>query len=171
MKTNQEVLFLSRVILPISLPHLLSPSPVHHPASLPHPVSGEHLRSVLVLDLDNSGGLDPGLAVHLDGNALVSQDGDLHRSTLIQTEMRVRWEDAHCRSRCCPCCCSPGLCDDVAAWWLWIRPSACSRTRPPPPGFYHQTTERRRSAQHHSTMWEMCLHASAAFEDVSQQKY
>lgn len=96
MKTNQ-------VVLPLLLPHLLSPSPPHHPAYLPHPVSGEHLRSVLVLDLDNSGRLDPGLAVHLDGNALVSQDGDLHRSTLIQTEMRVRWEDAHCRSRCRPC--------------------------------------------------------------------
>lgn len=49
-----------------------------------HAVSGEHLGSVLVLDLDDSGRLDPRLAVHLNGNSLVAQDGDLHCSTLIR---------------------------------------------------------------------------------------
>ena len=48
----------------------------------PHPVPGEHLGAVLVLDLDDAGRLDPGLSVHLDGNSLVAQDGDLYRATL-----------------------------------------------------------------------------------------
>lgn len=52
---------------------------------MPHPVSSEHLSSVLVLDLDDSRRLDPGLTIYLNGNPLITQDGDLYRSTLIQT--------------------------------------------------------------------------------------
>lgn len=61
-----------------------------HPANDPHPVSGEHLGSVFVLDLDDSGGLDPGLTVYLNGNTFIAQDGYLHCSTLIQAETRIR---------------------------------------------------------------------------------
>lgn len=111
-----------------------------------------------MLDLDDSRRLDPGLTVHLNGNALISQDGDLHCSTLIQRESRIRQTLTNIfPSRCCRCCCPPGLCGDAGAWWLWIQPSACSQTQPPPPGFYHQTTEHRRSAQQQDKMGEMVL--------------
>lgn len=65
---------------------LFTSPPLTASLCLSHPVSGEHLSSVLVLDLDDSWRLDPGLTVHLDGNPLITQDGDLHCSTLIQTE-------------------------------------------------------------------------------------
>lgn len=39
-----------------------------------------------MLDLDDSRRLDPGLAVHLNGNPLVTQDSDLHCSTLIRAD-------------------------------------------------------------------------------------
>jgi len=45
-------------------------------------VSGEHLRSVLVDDLHDAGRLNPGLAVHLHGDALLPEDGDLHLAAL-----------------------------------------------------------------------------------------
>lgn len=51
--------------------------------TLSYPVSGEHLSSVLVLDLNDSRRLDPGLAIHLNGNPLITQDGNFHCSTLI----------------------------------------------------------------------------------------
>lgn len=41
-----------------------------------------------MLDLDDSGRLDPGLTVHLNGNPLIAQDGNLHCSTLIWTKTR-----------------------------------------------------------------------------------
>lgn len=47
-----------------------------------HPVSREHLSAVLVDDLDDAGRLDPGLSVHLHGNALLTQDSDLHLAAL-----------------------------------------------------------------------------------------
>lgn len=47
-----------------------------------HSVPRQRLRPVLVDDLDVTWRLDPGLAVHLHGDALVSQDGDLHCATL-----------------------------------------------------------------------------------------
>lgn len=58
-----------------------------------YPVSGEHLGPVLVDDLDNAGRLDPGLSVHLHGNALLPQDGDLHLSALRcnTAESAGRW--------------------------------------------------------------------------------
>ncbi|TNN79067.1 hypothetical protein EYF80_010746 [Liparis tanakae] len=72
------------VVLQLVLPRLQHPKIPHSyylkpfrsfPPSPPsHPVSGEHLGSVLVLDLDDAGRLDPGLAVHLDGNSLIPQD-------------------------------------------------------------------------------------------------
>ena len=46
------------------------------------PVPCQHLGAVLVDDLDDPGGLDPGLSVHLHRDALVSQDGDLHLPAL-----------------------------------------------------------------------------------------
>lgn len=58
-----------------------------------HPVSGEHLSSVLVLNLDDSGRLDPRLPIHLDGNALITQDRDLHCPTLIQVERETCGSD------------------------------------------------------------------------------
>lgn len=60
------------------------------PPSLSHPVSGEHLSSVLVLDLDDSRWLDPGLTIHLNGNPLITQDGDLHCSTLIRAQRYIK---------------------------------------------------------------------------------
>lgn len=52
------------------------------PAREAHPVPGQHLGSVLVLDLDDAGGLDPGFSIHLHGDALVPADGDLHHAAL-----------------------------------------------------------------------------------------
>lgn len=48
----------------------------------PYSVSGEHLRSVLVDNLDDAGRLDPGFSIHLYGDALLPQDGDLHLAAL-----------------------------------------------------------------------------------------
>lgn len=59
-------------------PSLLPTPPPPFPPSLAHPVSGQHLGSVLVLDLDDTRRLYPGLSVHLDRNTLISQDRDLH---------------------------------------------------------------------------------------------
>lgn len=53
-----------------------------------YPVSSEHLSPVLVDDLDDAGRLDPGLAVHLDRNALLPQDGDLDLTTLKMRQSR-----------------------------------------------------------------------------------
>lgn len=61
-----------------------------HPIDHPHPVSGEHLGSVFVLDLDDSRWLDPGLPVYLNGNTFIAQDGYLHCSTLNQAETQIR---------------------------------------------------------------------------------
>lgn len=45
-------------------------------------VSGEHLCSVFVDDLDDAGRLDPRLSVHLYGDALLPKDSDLHLAAL-----------------------------------------------------------------------------------------
>ena len=50
----------------------------------PHPVSGQGLGAILVNDLDVSWGLYPRLPVHLHGHALITQDGDLHRTALTE---------------------------------------------------------------------------------------
>jgi hypothetical protein len=47
-----------------------------------YPVAAEHLHAILVDDADESGRLEPGLAVHLDGHALIAQNGDLDRVAL-----------------------------------------------------------------------------------------
>lgn len=51
-------------------------------------VSGEHLCSVLVDDLDDARRLDPGLSVHLHGDPLLPQDGDLHLAALKTQQSR-----------------------------------------------------------------------------------
>ena len=53
-----------------------------------HTISGEHLSSILVLDLNESRRLDPGLTVHLNGNPLITKDSNFHRSTLWRTETK-----------------------------------------------------------------------------------
>lgn len=53
-----------------------------------HTISGEHLSSILVLDLNDSRRLDPGLTVHLNGNPLITQDSNFHCSTLWGTETK-----------------------------------------------------------------------------------
>lgn len=58
-------------------------APSWAPLPLSHPVSGEHLSSVFVLDLDDTRRLNPGLTIHLNGNPLITQDSDLHSSTLF----------------------------------------------------------------------------------------
>ena len=47
-----------------------------------YPVAAEHLHAILVDDADQSGRLEPSLAVHLDWDAFVAQDGDLDRMAL-----------------------------------------------------------------------------------------
>lgn len=55
-----------------------------------YPVSGQHLRPVLVDDLDDSWWLDPSLAVHLDRDALLPQNGDLHLTTLFKHSRKAK---------------------------------------------------------------------------------
>lgn len=50
------------------------------------PVSGEGLCAVLVVDPNISGRLDPGLSVHLHRYTFISQNRDLHCSTLMKTQ-------------------------------------------------------------------------------------
>lgn len=77
---------------PLSLSQL--PVPQHGPAARAvqpraHPVPCQHLGSVLVLDLDDAGRLDPGFSIHLHGDAFVPPDGDLHHAALWGREPGV----------------------------------------------------------------------------------
>lgn len=47
-----------------------------------HPISGQHLGSILVLDLNHSRRLDPGFSIHLNRHSFIPQDGNLHRAAL-----------------------------------------------------------------------------------------
>lgn len=47
------------------------------------PVSGKHLSTILVDDLNNAGWLDPGLSVHLHWNTFISFNSDLYLPTLF----------------------------------------------------------------------------------------
>lgn len=56
---------------------------LHQPqAGLQGPGAAQHLRPVLVYDAHAAGRLQPRLAVHLHGHALVAQDVDLHGPAL-----------------------------------------------------------------------------------------
>lgn len=54
-----------------------------------HPVSRQHLGSVLVLDLDDAGRLDPGFSIYLHRDALIPPDSDLHHAALWGEQPRV----------------------------------------------------------------------------------
>ena len=79
---------LSLLSSPPSAPTLSPLSPLLHPPCPPvpsyctHPVSGEHLGAVPVDDVDDAGGLNPGLPIHLHRYAFIAQDRDLHLPTL-----------------------------------------------------------------------------------------
>lgn len=49
-----------------------------------HSISGQHLGSILVLDLNNSRRLDPGFSIHLNRHSFISQDGNFHCAALRQ---------------------------------------------------------------------------------------
>lgn len=77
---------------PLSLSHL--PVPQHSPGAWAvqpqaHPVSRQHLGSVLVLDLDDAGRLDPGFSIYLHRDALIPPDSDLHHAALWGEQPRV----------------------------------------------------------------------------------
>lgn len=48
-----------------------------------YPVSGQHLSSVLVLDFDHAGRLDPCFTIHLHWDSLISSNCDLHHPALV----------------------------------------------------------------------------------------
>lgn len=111
-------------------------------------VSGEHLRPVLVDDLDDAGRLDPGLSVHLHRDSLLPQDGDLHLAAL----RRSRAENSSCQTR--PLLLFlPAMHRELSP--AWPPPSSAARRR----AFYvilSRTHLRRYISVLHLMTWSVC---------------